>query len=172
MSQTYDQPMDHAPLTRSSFHTLHPIVTPQPLSQLPDRVWTVSEWDRVQRGCRSQSMDEKWNIFAEGDIVFMHRSWTGYGIYEVSFSPLADGGRKITSAAVETDRQRYLRTSDEYDRIMIELIISSVVLGEAAPELRAAFVAAIAESRSGTTEISQQATQHSVIGSRPDQQPQ
>ncbi|MGV9664460.1 hypothetical protein [Nocardia niigatensis] len=157
-----------APLTRSSFRELHPIVTPQPLLQLPDRVWTVSEWDRIRTGYRSRSMDEKWDIFTEGDIVFMHRSWTGHGIYEMSFSPLAGGGRKITSAAVETDPQRYRRTTDDYDRVMIELIISGVVLGEPALELRAAFAAAIAGSRSGNTDVSQQTTQHSILGARPD----
>ncbi|MFD0000542.1 hypothetical protein [Nocardia sp. NPDC127526] len=127
------------PVARGSFRKLYSIVTPESLSQLPDRVWTVSEWDRVRRGYRSRSMDEKWNIFTEGDIVFMHRSWTGYGIYEVSFSPLAAGGRKITSAVVETDPQRYRRMTDDYDRVMIELIISGIVLGEPALELRAAF---------------------------------
>ncbi|MBU3067334.1 hypothetical protein KO481_38165 [Nocardia sp. NEAU-G5] len=156
-----------APLTRSSFGKLHPIVTPQPLSQLPDRVWTVSEWDRIQRGCQSRSMDEKWDVFAEGDIVFMHRSWTGHGIYEVSFSSSATGGRKITSAAVETDPQRRRWRSDDFDRVMIELIISGVVLGEPALELRAAFAAAVAGSRSGTTDVSQQATLHNVLGVTP-----
>ncbi|WP_433567047.1 hypothetical protein ACQP1O_18800 [Nocardia sp. CA-151230] len=52
--------------------------------------------------------------------------------------------------------------------MMIELIISGVVLGEPALELRAAFAAAIAESRSGATDVSQQVTQHSVLGARPD----
>ncbi|WP_067537612.1 hypothetical protein [Nocardia crassostreae] len=157
-----------APQTRSSFRKLHPIVTPKPLSQLPDRVWTMSEWNRIQRGCRSRSMDEKWNIFAEGEIVFMHRSWTGHGMYELSFAPSAAGGRKITSAVVETDPQRHRRISDDYDRVMIELIITDVILGEPARELRAALAAAIAESRSGTTELSQQAMQHSVLGSHPN----
>ncbi|WP_194853013.1 hypothetical protein [Nocardia sp. SYP-A9097] len=153
-----------APLTRSSFRTLHPILLPQPLSQLPDRVWTASEWDRIRSGCQSQSMDEKWNIFAEGDIVYMHRSWTGYGVYEVQFSPVA-GGRRITSAAVETDPQRVRRTTDDYDRVMIELIISRIILGEPALDLRDAF-ADLTGSR--TTDISQQATQHGVLGVRPD----
>ncbi|WP_306362152.1 hypothetical protein [Nocardia sp. CC227C] len=95
------------PLTRSAFRKLYPFVTPQPLPQLPDRVWTANEWDRIRSGYRSRSMDEKWNIFTEGDIVFMHRSWTGHEIYEVSFSPLAADGRRITSAAVETDPKRH-----------------------------------------------------------------
>ncbi|WP_040814872.1 hypothetical protein [Nocardia concava] len=157
-----------APLARNSFRELHPIVMPHPLSQLPDRVWTLSEWDRIRMGYRSRSMDERWNILAEGDIVFLHRSWTGHGIYEVSFSPLAGGGRKITSAAVETDPQRYRRRTDEHDRMVIELIISDIVLGEPAHELWAAYTASSAGPRPGNTDVSQQATQQSIMGPRSD----
>ncbi|WP_306362153.1 hypothetical protein [Nocardia sp. CC227C] len=52
--------------------------------------------------------------------------------------------------------------NDDYDRVMIEMIIRSVVLGEPAPELRVAFAAAMARSRSGNTAVNHQATQHSA----------
>lgn len=152
-----------APLTRESFRDLHPIVLPEPLPQLPDRVWTADEWERIRQGNRAQTMDEKWDVFAEGDVVFMHRSWTGRGIYEVSFSPVADDGRKMTSAVVETDPERYRRTGDDFDRLMLELIISGIVLGEPAEELRAAF----SNLHPDTTDLHRQAMQHSVLGVRP-----
>ncbi|WP_308040534.1 hypothetical protein [Streptomyces sp. PSKA30] len=85
-------------------------------------------------------MDEKWNIFAEGDVVFMHRSWTGHGVYEASFAPVTGGGKRISSAVVEADRERYRSMGDEYDRLMLELIISAIVLGEPAADLRAGLV--------------------------------
>lgn len=85
-------------------------------------------------------MDEKWNVFVEGDVLFMHRSWTGHGVYEVSFPSAAGSGRRIASAVVEADGERYRSMSDEYDRLMMELIISAIVLGEPAAELRAGLV--------------------------------
>ncbi|MGX1809275.1 hypothetical protein ACWIGI_26435 [Nocardia sp. NPDC055321] len=90
------------------------------------------------------SMDEKWNVFAEGDTVFLHRSWTGNGIYEVSFAPASDGGRRITSAVVETDPDRGHDRSDDYDRVMIELVISTVVLGEPGGDLWTSYRNALA----------------------------
>ncbi|MGH3382548.1 MAG: hypothetical protein ACRDP6_48255 [Actinoallomurus sp.] len=80
-------------------------------------------------------MDEKWEIFAEGNTLFMHRSWTGYGIYEVSFVE-AGGGFVIAEGVVESDRDRYRSRSDELECVMVELMMRSLLLGEAATELR------------------------------------
>lgn len=132
------------PLTRDSFRKLHPIVAPQPVSHLPERVWTAAEWDRIRAGRRAMSMDEKWNVFAEGDTVFLHRSWTGNGIYEVSFAPAPDGGWRIASAVVETDPDRMHARRDDYDRVMIELVISVIVLGEHRGDLWTAYRNALA----------------------------
>lgn len=119
-------------------------------------------------GYKAPSMDEKWDVFTEGDTVFMHRSWTGYGIYQVHFSPIDVDSRKITSATVETDPEHHRRMTDDYDRVMIELILSGIVLGEPAHELRSAFTAAIAAARTAAADSSPQAAQHSILGARPD----
>ncbi|GGX98889.1 hypothetical protein [Streptomyces fructofermentans] len=154
-----------APLTRESFRRLHPISSPRPLPQLPDRVWTDEDWDRIQRGYRARDMDEKWNIFVEGDVVLMHRSWTGRGVYEASFAPVAGGGRRITSAVVEADGERYRSRGDEYDRLMLELVISAVVLGEPATGLRTGLVELTARA-SGKSDLPSGVVQHSVLGLR------
>lgn len=154
-----------APLTRESFRRLHPINMARPVSQLPDRVWTDEDWDRIQRGYRARDMDEKWNVFVEGDVLFMHRSWTGHGVYEVSFAPAAGRGRRIASAVVEADGERYRNMGDEYDCLMMELIISAIVLGEPAAELRAALVE-LAARASGKSDLPSGVVQHSVLGLR------
>ncbi|WP_433180673.1 hypothetical protein [Actinoallomurus sp. CA-150999] len=123
------------PVTRSTLGRVFPIVAPRPLSAVPDRIWMDEEWERICIGYRARDMDEKWDIFAEGDRLFMHRSWTGYGIYEVSFVG-AEGGVRISAGVVESDRDRYRSRSDEFDGVMLELLIRSVLLGEAATELR------------------------------------
>ncbi|MGW1762230.1 hypothetical protein [Streptomyces mirabilis] len=154
-----------APLTRESFRRLHPISTPRPVSQLPDRVWTDEDWDRIQRGYRARDMDEKWYVFVEGDVLFMHRSWTGHGVYEVSFAPAAGRGRRIASAVVEADGERYRSMGDEYDCLMMELIISAIVLGEPAAELRAGLVELTAGA-SGKSDFPLGLVEHSVLGLR------
>ncbi|MBB6439531.1 hypothetical protein [Streptomyces candidus] len=153
------------PLTRESFRRLHPINTPHPVTQLPDRVWTDKDWARIQRGYRARDMDEKWNVFAEGDVLCMHRSWTGHAVYEASFAPVIGGGRRIASAVVEADAERYRRTGDEYDCLMMELIISAIILGEPAADLRAGLVELTARA-SRTGDLPAAVVQHSVLGLR------
>ncbi|MFF8532344.1 hypothetical protein ACN6K9_008193 [Streptomyces sp. SAS_267] len=154
-----------APLARETFRRLHPISSPRPVAQLPDRVWTDEDWGRIRRGYRARDMDEKWNVFVEGDVLFMHRSWTGHGVYEVSFAPLAGGGRRITSAVVEADGERCRNMSDEYNRLMMELVISAIILGEPATELRAGLVELSARA-SGKSDLPSGVVEHSVLGLR------
>ncbi|MFJ4902558.1 hypothetical protein [Streptomyces sp. NPDC088727] len=157
-----------APTTRDSFRRrLQPISTAGPVSTLPDRVWTEEDWERIRRGYRARDMDQKWNVFAEGDVLFMHRSWTGRGIYEVSFAPVAGGGRKIVSAVVETDPERYRRTDDAYDCLMMEMIISAIVLGEPATELRSRF-GELNAGKSSRNNLPTGPAEHGALGPRSD----
>ena len=128
-------------VSRSSFSDrLQPVAVPHSLAVLPERVWSAEEWERIQLGYRSRGMDEKWDVFAEGDVVFLHRSWTGNGIYEATFAPTAAGGRRIIKAVVEREPERYRGSDEVYDRVMLELVLSAIVLGEPAQELRGTIV--------------------------------
>lgn len=80
-------------------------------------------------------MDEKWNIFVEDDELFIHRSWTGHGIYRLSFTAV-NGGVGIAEGVVESDGDRYRSRSDEFECVMVELLIRSILLGEEPTELR------------------------------------
>jgi hypothetical protein len=128
-----------SPVTRDSLRRLFPISAPAPMTVLPTRTWTQHQWQRIQRGYRAQSMDEKWLVFAEGRVVFLHRSWTGHGVFEATFSPV-DGGWQISAAVAESDRDRARLASPEYSRVTLELVLSAIVLGESATELRAELV--------------------------------
>ena len=127
-------------VTRESFRRLLPMVRPHPLPVLPTRTWTDAEWERIQLGYRARSMDDKWDVLTEGDVVHLHQSWTGYAVYQATFAPAEGGGREIASALVETDprRHRYSGYADtpEYHCVMLELLLSTVLLGQEVPELR------------------------------------
>ncbi|MEV0177203.1 hypothetical protein AB0I00_39625 [Streptomyces sp. NPDC050803] len=110
-------------------------------------------------------MDEKWNAFVEGDVLFLHRSWTGRGVYEVTFAPVSDGGRKIASTVVEGDETCYRNMGDEYDCLMMELVISAIILGEPAADLRAGLVELTARA-SGKSDLSSALVEHSALGLR------
>jgi hypothetical protein len=128
-------------LTRSSFSPgLLPMVAPHALTVLPGRVWSDAEWDRIQLGYRSRDMDEKWDVFVEGDVVFLHRSWTGYGILEATFAPVEGGGWRIARAVVERDPERYRGADEEFDSVLLELVLSGLVPGGPAALVRERFL--------------------------------
>ncbi|MEV6314447.1 hypothetical protein [Streptomyces sp. NPDC051776] len=119
-------------IVRTDFRKVHGFSKADSLSLLPARVWSADEWNRIRLGYRAGGMDERWNAFAEGDRLFLHRSWTGHRIYEAVFAPAPDtaGSWIISGALVEGDPRRHRRTSDAYDAVMLEVLVTSVLLGE------------------------------------------
>ncbi|MFE1264933.1 hypothetical protein ACFW5X_31005 [Streptomyces albogriseolus] len=137
------------------------------MPQVPLRVWSNENWERIRRGYASRGMDEKWNVFTEGEVVFLHRSWTGRGIYAATFAPVDDGGRRIVRAVVERDPKRYRGTDDDYDCVMLELVISAIVLGEPAADLRARLVE-LTRRKPGSADAPAELVRHSALGLRSD----
>ncbi len=153
-------------VTRSSFSDrLQRISAPRPLSLLPARIWSDEQWERIQRGYRSRDMDEKWDVFTEGDVVFLHRSWTGHGFVEATFTPIDAGGWQVAKAVVERDRDRYRGKDDDYDSLLLELVLSAIVLAEPAQELRSKLVE-LTRRAAGTTDVPAGIVQHSALGLR------
>ncbi|GAA3449589.1 hypothetical protein GCM10018962_14220 [Dactylosporangium matsuzakiense] len=141
------------------------MIAPMPMAELPARVWRDDEWARIKLGYAARDMDEKWNVFIEDQTAFVHRSWTGNGIYEASFAAVDDGGWRICAAVVESEPARYRRRADRHDRVMLELVLSAIVLGEPAAELRAELVA-LAMEASGLTNVPAGALLRSALGLR------
>ncbi len=82
-------------------------------------------------------MDEKWDVFVENRVAFLHRSWTGNGVFEVSFSPAGDGWH---ISAAQTISERARTVCAELNRVLLELVLSTIVAGEPAAGLRAELV--------------------------------
>ncbi|PZV89999.1 hypothetical protein SAMN05443287_11648 [Micromonospora phaseoli] len=66
---------------------------------------------------------------------------------------------------MERDPERYRSADDEYDCLMLELVLSAIVLGEPAKELRQQLVR-LTRKRSGNREVPAGAVQHSALGLR------
>ncbi len=56
-----------------------------------DRTYTPDEFPQIARGRVSETMDHKWFIFFEDPWLYFHRSWTGAGLYKVSFASVESG---------------------------------------------------------------------------------
>ncbi|MFE5898226.1 hypothetical protein ACFQ67_12550 [Streptomyces sp. NPDC056488] len=135
------------------------------MPELPERIWSNEDWERIERGYTAADMDEKWDVFTEGEVVFLHRSWTGYGIFAATFAPVYGGGWRIASAVVERDGERYGGTDDTYDCVMLELVITAIVLGEPASEIRSRLVELIRQ-RPRAADAPAGVIQHSALGLR------
>lgn len=72
-------------------------------------------------------MDDKWHAFVEDDRLFLHRSWTGRGIYEAQFAH-DDAGWFIAELLVSGDREHYRRAGHAYEALFVEVIIDGVLL--------------------------------------------
>jgi hypothetical protein len=155
-----------SPVTRSSLHELVPMLGPQPLADLPIRVWSDDEWERIKLGYAARDMDEKWDVLVEAQVVYLHRSWTGFAVFEARFSAV-EGGWRISEALVESAPSRHRCDSARYARVMLELVLSNVVLGEPAVELRAE-MAALLTPQSRKTEVPTAAIERSMLGLRSD----
>lgn len=113
------------------------------MTLLPARVWSQEQRDRMQRGYLARGMDEKWDVFVENHVAFLHRSWTGNGVFEAAFSPAGRGWR-ISAAVIESSPERARKVSAELNRVLLELVLSAIVLGEPAIGLRAELVRLLA----------------------------
>jgi hypothetical protein len=94
----------------------------------PPRRWSDEEWATICWGHWPRDMDDKWLAFVEDDRLFLHRSWTGFGVYEAQFARGRDGWH-ITELLVSGDRGTYRRASDAYEALFVEAIIDDLLLG-------------------------------------------
>ncbi|WP_086822347.1 hypothetical protein [Allokutzneria sp. NRRL B-24872] len=112
---------------REQLPTLQPITQPVALPP-PARVWTAEEMRVIGLGRAAGHMDERWLALVEADRLFLHRSWTGYGVYEAVFVERPEGWQ-ITEAWVESDTDRYRRQNDAYETLFLEMLVMGKLLG-------------------------------------------
>jgi hypothetical protein len=111
---------------RDQFTRLAPAAAPEAVPP-PPRRWSGQEWAAICQGHRSRDMDDKWDAFVEHDRLFLHRSWTGLGVYEAQFARNGDGW-SITELLVCGDRSHYRRATDAWEALCFEALIDGVLL--------------------------------------------
>jgi hypothetical protein len=114
-------------ITRDDLGGLAPVAAPESIPP-PGRVWSALDWDYIQLGHKSADMDDRWHAYVEGRRLYLHRSWTGLGVYEAEFGPVQDGWQ-ITAAVVEGDRSSYRRQDDDYESALLEALVDGILLG-------------------------------------------
>lgn len=98
--------------TKESWKT-HPM--PERREQLAfDRIFTPEEFAKIRVGHIPQEMEDKWFVFFEEDVLYFHRSWTGYCIFQLKLEE-AGKGWHVVEAWVSRDRSQYKSRDAEED---------------------------------------------------------
>ncbi len=126
--------------TRQSWSNLQPLPVQRSTLSL-QREFTEPEYERLCDGFIPDRMEEKWFIFLENDILYVHRSWTGYCIYQLSLTR-EDSTCAISRALVNRDPSQYTWVDDHYDEKLLMFLIDYLLLGEHSPLPMAANVPA------------------------------
>jgi hypothetical protein len=92
------------------------------------REFTAEEYEVIRYGLIPEAMEDKWFIFLEEDVLYFHRSWTGYCIYQLRLTK-AGANYAVAEAFVNRDPSQYSSTDDEYDEELLTWVIDNLLLG-------------------------------------------
>lgn len=92
-----------------------------------DRAFSPQEMKRIRKGLVPQQMEDKWFIYWKDEILFFHRSWTGFCIYVVRFATEGDSCRMI-EADVNRDPEQNTEADEQKDAEMISYLIDVLLL--------------------------------------------
>lgn len=96
------------------------------------RAFTEQEYERIRLGFIPQAMEDKWFMFTEDDTLYVHRSWTGYCIYQLRFRK--EGSKYVVAGAfANRDQSQYSGSNDLYDEKLLLFLIDHLLLGERYP---------------------------------------
>lgn len=94
-----------------------------------ESTYTTEEAESMALGLVPQQMEDKWFIYAKGDQLYFHRSWTGACIFWLRFEGAPEGYRVVESW-VNRDPGQYRETDTAYDRAMLSFLIDAMLLGK------------------------------------------
>ena len=99
------------------------------LIPLPYRAaFSHSEMARLKQGLIPSEMEDKWFIYFENDVLYFHRSWTGFGAFQVHFEN-TEGGAKVSEAygASETSMSE---KDAAFSASLVSYLIDRTLLGK------------------------------------------
>ncbi|MGD0222512.1 MAG: hypothetical protein ABSF71_09245 [Terriglobia bacterium] len=93
------------------------------VARLPfQKTYSAAEFAVIARGNIPESMDDRWFAYMQEGVLYIHRSWTGIGIYQVSFQE--EGGCYVVKEALaERGSAEYDSADAEYDAAIVSFLI-------------------------------------------------
>lgn len=117
-----DQPSaSKRPVTKDDGPELHAMPERHAVLDL-NLTFDKSQMAAIRQGFRPTSMDDKWFIYFTEGCLYLHRSWTGVLIFQISFMPCVNGWH-ADQALVNRDHEQYGSMDHfEYRRLIVEII--------------------------------------------------
>lgn len=114
------------PATRQSWPNIKPLPE-QRIALSLERTFTEEEYELIRQGSVPEVMENKWFIFLEEDVLYFHRSWTGFCMYQVTLTK--DGAQyKVVEALANRDSSQHSTTDDHYDVNLLNFLIDNFLL--------------------------------------------
>lgn len=82
---------------------------------------STDEIKRIKAGCQPRQMEDKWLVYEQDGLLFVHRSWSGYCLYQIE---LEKSGKIVVTA--NRDPQQHPAASIESDRLMVQILLNSL----------------------------------------------
>lgn len=98
--------MSDTPVKRTDWHNIQPMPENHAVVY-PSRLVFAERMERLKMGIKPETMEDKWFLFYENDVLYAHRSWTGYCIYELHFKALPNGSYQIEKLLINHDLTQY-----------------------------------------------------------------
>lgn len=117
--------------SRNSWKILKPMSKMRTQLASP-RTFTEEEFEKILKGLIPNSMEDKWFIFFEDNILYFHRSWTGECIYQILFSK-QESAYFPQEVWVCRNPVKYKFFSKSYDEKILLFLIENLLLGNNIP---------------------------------------
>lgn len=102
-----------------------------PMAPIPYRAsFGDAEYARFAQGLAAREMEDKWLAYLDGATLCFHRSWTGQGIYRVTFQ--RSGDRHLVAEALCATAM-LAKSDGHYQSQLLDFLIRNLLFGEARP---------------------------------------
>lgn len=94
----------------------------------PQRQFGAKDMKKICRGFIPTTQDQRWFIYFTSNRLRLHRSWTGFLIYDVGFEFDFKGGASIADIVVNRNGRQYKSKDDENDLNLLYEVIQQYLL--------------------------------------------
>ena len=99
-----------------------------------EEIYTKVEYEKISKGYRAKGMEDKWNLFLEGNCLYMHRSWTGNCIYIAELERLPNFTYRLCQLTINQAPEQYTKPIEKAIDLALNTIRKQLIIGSYDPK--------------------------------------